>query len=230
MRAWLKWMVLCALVTGLGSIAGCNFFGVAATVVSPPELVEAKYELPDKMTLVVVDDPRRLVNNETALRQIASGTRAILEIEEVNEEGGFVGQDELAAYREELGEAYKTTSLAALGLHLGARQVVHVEVTGFQMELGGNVIRPAVSMNVKVFDLDERTRVFPPAVDPDTGIDAGETVFPVLSQLPATDTSGQSATRSIAIRNLADRAARDVARLFFDWRMPAPGSTLGEPQ
>jgi len=213
----------------MSQFVGCEALGAAAAVVTPPERIEAKYDLPDKATLIVVDDPKRLVNSETTLRRIASGTRAVLKAEEIVVLGGFVGQDELAGYREELGEAYNRTSLAALAMRLGAKQVIHIEVTGFQMELGGNVIRPSISMNVKVFDLDQRTRVFPAAVDPETGVDTGETVFPMQSKLPAQDTAGQNATRSIALRDLADLAARDVARLFFDWRVPAPGSTLGNP-
>ena len=222
--------VIVLLLGMLPVLVGCEALGAAAAVVTPPEKIEAMYEMPDKATLIVVDDPKRLVNSETTLRRIASGTRAVLEAEEIIVLGGFVGQDELAGYREELGEAYSRTSLANLAMRLGAKQVIHIEVTGFQMELGGNVIRPSIALNVKVFDLDQRMRVFPASVDPETGVDTGETIYPLQSKLPAQDTAGQNATRSIALRDLADQSARDVARLFFDWRMPAPGSTLGTPQ
>ncbi|MEM6259764.1 MAG: hypothetical protein AAGI37_15925 [Planctomycetota bacterium] len=212
------------------TIAGCSWIAGAASVVSPPEKVEAKYDLPDKATLIVVDDPRRLVTSPATLRQIASATRSVLEIEEVVVAGGFVGQDELAGYREELGEDYNRTSLAALAIELNAKQVIHAEVTGFQMELGGNVIRPAISLNIKVFDLDQRARSFPSSSSPEGGVDLGATVYPLQSQLPAQDLTGQSASRSIAVRDLADQAGRDIARLFFDWRMPAVGSELGKRQ
>lgn len=213
-----------------GLLNGCDALGAVAQVVTPPEKIEAKYPLPDKATLIVVDDPRGLVNSPSTLRRIASATRSVLEAEEVVVLGGFVGQDELAGYREELGDKYSTTSLAALALHLNAKQVIHAEVTGFQVELGGNVIRPAISLNVKVFDLDQRARAFPQSRDPETGVDLGATSYPLSSKLPASDLTGQSAARSIAVRNLADQTGRDIARLFFTWRMPAPGSTLGTPQ
>ena len=219
-----------ALMLAFVSISGCNFFRAGAAIVTPPELVKAKYELPDKATLVVIDDPRGLVNNPSALRRIATATRSVLEAEEVVVNGGFVGQDELAGYREELGDKYVKTSLAALAIHLNAKQVIHAEVTGYQIELGGNVIRPAISMNVKVFDLDERARTFPLEKDPDTGVDSGMSVYPLSSQMPASDLTGTSAARSIAVRDLSDQAGRDIARLFFDWRMPAVGSELGKPQ
>lgn len=224
--AWYGWMGLASLCL----LGGCNIIGVAATVVSPPKKVEAKYELPDKATLIVVDDPHGMVNSPATLRRIASATRNVLEVEKVIVVGGFVGQAELAGYREELGDRYNQTSLAALAMHLGAKQVVHAEVAGYQVGLGANVIRPAIALNVKVFDLDQRARVFPSRHDIDSGAGMGASVYSLQSQMPTQDIAGQSATRSIAVRGLADQAGRDMARLFFDWRMPEPGSELGKPQ
>ena len=211
-------------------VSGCNVFNAAVLSVTPAEKVKAKYILPDKATLVVVDDPNSLVTSPATLRRIATATRNVLEVEQVIITGGFVGQDELATYREELGDRYNQTSLAALALHLGARQVIHAEVTGFQMELGGNVIRPAITMNVKVFDLDERARTFPKDSDAESAVDIGMTVYPLQSKLDAQDLTGQSAARSIAQRDLADQAGRDIARLFFYWRMPALGSEIDKPK
>ena len=214
----------------LAMLSGCNVFNAAVLSVTPPELIKAKYELPDKATLIVVDDPRSLVTSPSTLRRIAAATRNVLEVEQIIVTGGFVGQDELAGYREELGDRYNQTSLAALALHLGASQVIHAEVTGFQMELGGNVIRPAITLNVKVFDVDERARMFPRESDEESAVDIGTTVYPLQSKLPAQDLTGQSAARSIAQRDLADQAGRDIARLFFDWRLPALGSEIDKPK
>lgn len=214
----------------LSQLLGCNVIAGAATVVAPPPKIEAKYELPDKATLIVVDDPRGMVGSPSTLRRIAAATRNVLEAEKVVVLGGFVGQAELADYREELGGRYNQTSLAALAMHLGAKQVIHAEVTGYQVGLGGNVIQPAIALNVKVFDLDERARVFPANSDADTSVDAGASIYSLQSQMPAQDITGQSAIRGIAVRDLADQTGRDIARLFFDWRMPQPGAKLGKPQ
>lgn len=214
----------------LTQLSGCSYLAVAAELVTPPEKVEAKYKLPDKATLVIVDDPRGLVNSPSTLRRIAAATRGVLEIEKVVVDGGFIGQDQLASYRETLGEDYSRTTLAKLGIELEAKQVIHVEVTGFQIAVGGDVIRPGIAMNVKVFDLDERVRTFPRGIDPETGIDSGATVYSLQSQTPSRDVTGQSAARSVAVRELADQAGRDVARLFFTWRRPAVGADLGSPQ
>jgi hypothetical protein len=218
------------LMFALLPLGGCSWIAGASYIVAPPEKIDAKYDLPDKATLVIVDDPRNLVTSPSTLRRIATATRNVLELEKVVVEGGFVGQGELAGYRSELGDRYNTTSLAALAMHLGAKQVIHVEVTGFQMELGGNIIRPAIAMNVKVFDLDERGRVFPGTTDPTTGDSLGASVYELQSQMEARDLSGASASRSIATREMADQAGRDIARLFFDWRVPEVGSELGRPR
>lgn len=218
------------LCLSLAMLTGCNIFNAVVLSVTPPEKVKAKYTLPDKATLVIVDDPRSLVTSPSTLRRIATATRNVLEVEEVIVAGGFVSQGELAGYREELGDRYNQTSLAALAVRLNAKQVIHAEVTGFQMELGGNVIRPAITMNVKVFDLDERARTFPSDGDEDAAVDVGATVYPLQSKLPAEDLTGQSAARSIAQRELADQAGRDIARLFFDWRPPALGSEIDKPK
>lgn len=226
----MRWMLFCLVLCLAFALSGCSWIVGAVTVVKPPEKIKAKYELPDKATLIVIDDPKGLVTSPSTLRRIATATRNVLEVEEVIVVGGFVGQDELAGYREELGDRYSQTSLAALAIRLNAKQVIHAEVTGFQVGLGGNVIRPAIALNIKVFDLDERGRTFPTSGDPDASVDLGATVYPLQSQLPAQDLTGQSAARSIAVRDLADQTGRDIARLFFDWRMPQVGSELGTPQ
>lgn len=224
----IAFLSLLVLVLLAGAI-GCNLIGTAAAIVTPPEKVRAKYKLPDKRTLIVIDDPNRIVANPSTLRRIAAATRNVLEVETVVTVG-FVGQDELAGYRETLGERYSQTSLAALALNLNAKQVIHAEIIGFQMDVGGNVIRPGIAMNVKVFDLDDRRRVFPANKDAQDGEDTGATVYTLQSQMPTQDLTGQSAARSIAVRDLADQAGRDIARLFFDWRRPERGSELGNPR
>lgn len=215
---------LLLLIVWLG-LTGCNIVGGVTGLVSPPPLIKAKHALADKPTLVVLDDRRGLVNNPLTLNRISTAVQSALEAEEVVTTG-FVGPNELAALRQELGEEYANTSLAALAIRLDARQVIHAEVDGYQMGLGGDLIRPSISLKVKVFDLDQRTRVFPAAIDPETGTATGSETYPVQSRMPARDVTGQSAARTLAARELADQAGRDIARLFFDWRMPERGEGI----
>lgn len=216
-------LVLCALCVWQG---GCNLIAGPASVLARPPLVEAKYDLPDKKTLVVVEDAvRPVVNNPQVLRRVAGAVSTVLEAEQAVTVG-LVGQDELDALRAELGTQFARTSIAGLGIRLKARQVIHVRVISYQIDVGGNVVRPNLVAEVKVVDLDKPGRVFPAefaAGEPGSGAEA----YVLESSLPARDLSGQSAARTIVERELADQAGRDIARLFFDWRMPERGSELG---
>ena len=67
-----------------------------------------------------------------------------------------------------------------------------------------------------------------PADLDEQGVSTGMNAFPVQTQMPAQDITGQNAARAIAERELANQIGRDVGRLFFDWRRPQPGAELGE--
>lgn len=223
--------VFCLLFTACACayalLPGCNAVGAAVNLVSPPELVDAKYELPDKPTLIVIDDPAGLINNQGTLRQIAVSTQTTLETEQVVTQR-FVTQGELSAYRDELGPAYQSTTLAGLAMHFDVKQVVHAEVVDYQMDMGGSVVRPSITLNIRVFDLDERGRVFPARTGTtEQGSGLGAPFYQFVSRLPARDLSDISAAREIAVRDLSNQAGRDIGRLFFDWRKPQPGSELG---
>lgn len=216
MRRLLLMAVSCVLVL---TASGCNVVAAATGLLAPPPKIDAKHTLADKRTLVIVDDsrPSPIVNNPTLLRRMEGAVRGALDAEGVVTQG-FVDPNALSALRDELGDEYKETSLAALAMRLGAKQVIQVGVIGYEMELGGAVVRPTIVLGVKVFDLDELTRVFPAG--------GGSDVYRVISRTRAKDISDQSAERAILERELADQAGRDVARLFFDWRMPERGSEI----
>lgn len=219
-------MKVLLLVAVLAVVPGCNIIGFLASAAAPPELVEAKYKMPNKPTLIIVDDWNGLVNDEAMMRRIALGAQSALTGERVVTKG-FVGQDELSAYREELGTAYRNTSIGKLGMHLNAKQVVYARVTGYQMSLAGSVIKPSITLEIKVIDLDKRKRVFPDPSAENKSPDTQE-VYTLQVTLATRDMAGQSASRSIAARELADVAGRDLGRLFFDWRKPKPGTTIEE--
>ncbi len=208
-------------------LSACNIIGGAASILAPPQKIEAKHKLADKPTLILIDDRQGLVNNESLIRRIAGATRGVLEAEQVVTTG-FVGQDELASLRQQLGAEFDNTSLAALAMKLGAKQVIHAEVVAYQMEIGNNLLQPSITLNIKVFDIDERKRVFPTDADPGTAQANNQIAYPLSTSLPMRDFTGQSAASAIAARELADLVGRDMGRLFFDWRVPEGGADLDQ--
>jgi len=225
MTRWLACGLFSLAALSLLSLQGCSLIGGLAQAFAPPEFVPARYDLPDKRTLIVVEDRQQLIEDQGVPARIAATARAALEAEQVVSPDNFVTQAELSAYRAELGEAFGDKSLAGLGLALGARQVIHAEVAGYQMDIGGDLVRPAIALNVKVFDLDERRRVFPSA-DAQTGVESGEAVYPVLTKGDPRNLSNLESARAGVRRELADLAGRDLGRLFFDWRKPKPGTNV----
>ena len=135
-------------------------------------------------TLIIVEDRNGLVRDTTILRQVNASIRDALEDEEIITTG-FVPQAELTALQAELGTDYTRTALGTIGQRLGAGQVIYAEVTAYQLELGGGVFQPGMAMNVKVIDIDEGVRSFPPEVDPETGIAMGQAVVPVRTEMKA---------------------------------------------
>ena len=218
------------LAASLCFLPGCNLIGGAAVVLIPKPPIPAQHDLADKKTLIIVEDRNGLVRDTTILRQVNASIRDALEDEEIITTG-FVPQAELTALQAELGTDYTRTALGTIGQRLGAGQVIYAEVTAYQLELGGGVFQPGMAMNVKVIDIDEGVRSFPPEVDPETGIAMGQAVVPVRTEMKAENRIAEgSAARSLASRELARQAGLSVARLFFDWHRPQPGDTLRNDQ
>lgn len=223
-------VVVLLFVAGACSLTGCNLIGGAAVVLIPKPPVPAQHDLADKKTLIIVEDRYGVVRDTTVLRQVNASIRDALEEEEVITVG-FVPQAELTALQAELGTDYQRTALGTIGQRLGAGQVIYAEVTGYQLELGGGVYQPAMALNVKVIDIDEGERTFPPVRDPETGIELGQATAPVQTSMKAVNRTAEgSAARQLVARELAMQAGLDVARLFFKWRRPEPGDTLRNTQ
>ena len=221
--------VFCWLVAVM-ALPGCNFIGAAAYVLIPQPPVPPKFELEDKPALIVVEDRHSLIQDPTVVRRINGAIRNALEEEKVVTTG-FVSQAEVTALEGRLGSAYRSTSLQEIGRQLGARQVIYAEITAYRLQLGGGVYRPAMSMSVKVIDIDQGQRAFPPPINEATGVANNATSEPVATELRATSRAAEgNAAQTIAARQLAAQAGLDVARLFFEWRRPEPGALLRSDQ
>ncbi|MFI4861419.1 MAG: hypothetical protein ACIAXF_12145 [Phycisphaerales bacterium JB063] len=225
-RRVLTLLVLLAMVSAL---PGCNLIGAAAIIMPKPP-VPAQHELPDKKTLIIVEDRASMVRDTSVVRQVTASIRGALEEEEVVTTG-FVPQTELTALQTELGEDYGRTSLGEIARRLGAEQLIYAKVIGYQLEMGGGVFRPMMAFEVKVIDMELGARSFPRTVDPETGIVEGQSFVTVVTEMQARNRTAEgNAARAIAARELADQAGIEIARLFHSWKRPEPGDLLHDNQ
>jgi len=211
-------------------VAGCNIVAAAVVVVAPTLPISAKYKISDKKTLVLVEDPGRIVINPNTTRIITS---AIIEnmTEEGDFEGGFVDPAEINVLRDELGsDAFDKLPLGTLAKRLGAGQVVYVLLENFSVNATASVFQPAMSANVKVLDIDQGIRVFPLLRDEETGIETGIEYHKVTTSLTAKNYRAQGqAAHMVVSRDLALQGGTDIGRLFHSWKRDEPGSALAEP-
>ena len=159
-RTVLVWLAISSL--GL-SMSGCvigpiigQFTGRGSKTVK----VEAKYELPPGNLLILVDIPE----GEAA----RNGVRAVLSSEverEIKLHGlnvSVIPDSELSYFRSSR-EDFEELDVARIGRELSAKQVLHVQITEFQL---GRLLdqpegRGLVKGQVKVFDIGQNLRVWP---------------------------------------------------------------------
>jgi len=158
--AVLAWLAISSL--GL-SLSGCvigpiigQFTGRRSKTVK----VGAKYELPPGNLLILVDIPQG--------QAARNGVRAVLssqverEIKSHALKASVIPDSELSYFRSSR-EDFEELDVARIGRELSAKQVLHVQVTEFQ--LGTLLDKPEgrglVKGRVKVFDIKQNRRVWP---------------------------------------------------------------------
>ncbi|MEM1356201.1 MAG: hypothetical protein AAGC44_14645 [Planctomycetota bacterium] len=216
------------LLLTLLALAGCNLVAATTYLIAPRPLTKAAYPLPDKKTVIFVEDASDGGNDPTLMRNVAANIEKWLVQEQALTPGMTVSHSDLETYLATLGQRRENIPLGDIARYFAADQLIYVKVTGYQMAVGGGVYRPELTAQVKVIDMEQRARVMPPELDPQTGIPSNFEYVPVSSRLPAINRTAEgSNARAVASQQLAARAGEDIAKLFFDWRQEEPGQDLG---
>ena len=149
--------VVCAAMLG-----GCNILAPASYLAFGQPKTLALYELEDRTTLVFVDDRRNAIpQNATQLRRtIADHVSIDLMTEEILTET-LSSADAMALARQHDRQG-ELLSIEAIGEATGAQQVIYVEMTSFRGSSDGMTPRPTASCRVKVIDVANHVRLFPP--------------------------------------------------------------------
>lgn len=221
-------LAACFMLVAIAALlGGCAGAALVAHAVSGADKVPAEHKLLDARTLVLVDDPGNRLGDPT-LRAVVANS-AIFHLRE-NKALSIpaVTQQEINDLRSDMGGQFDQMSLDQVGRMVDARQVIHIQIGEVVRDYAPGVYRPNVVSQVRVIDVQERQRLFPAAdsVGEATGMSSGH---PVVSRMRARSTEAQGmANRHRLDRRLAEVVGRDVARLFFEWKRPEPGTLFDD--
>lgn len=197
-------------------LGGCMVPGFFADAFSK-KTIEPVFDLPDVPTLVLVDDPQ--VKFGSALVAAGIADRIMMQLRQREVVTQFIPLSEINDLKVELGDEYMTTSIDAVGKAVDADQVLYVLVEDVTRYPQPGVFMPKSHVTVKVIDVVNAKRVFPKA-DLDTrprGYDLTADLGVMISE--EVESGGEAA----ALRMLAERTARDVARLFHPYEPDSIG-------
>lgn len=219
---------LLAVVATLFGLTACEQGAVLVNAIQGPEKVEPLYVLPDVPTLVMVDDPKHLLNNPGLARQIATTAIHYLTFHEALPNATFIDPKELAKLEAQLGDRWSSTPIDEIGRRLGAEQVVYATINSARFHFVDTLYRPEASIEVKVIRVADGKRIWPEApalVDPQH-MPQGH-LIQMKENYQSRDSRyvGDSTPDDLA-RRLADEAGLRLARLFYQWQRDAPGSSL----
>lgn len=207
---------LSLLLVMLCVVTGCEAIGMMASALVPPTK-PAVYQIADRPTLVIVDDPNNQLKDPQLALVVAANCTETFRTEKVIAQ--VIDTDKLAALAIELGDRYPKTSPYDIGKRLGAKQVILVHVFAASMSPEPSMIRPIAEVGVKLFDVDSKERVFPPSSNatgtPDRPKTEGFHVTKVSLRVKITD-ANPGRVELLARQKLAEEIGTTVALLFFE--------------
>jgi len=203
-------VALLAAVIAIG-LAGCTVGGfIAANVL--PETIDALYEPTNRKTVIVVDDPDKLLPSVPLMGVTAARVEATLKEQEVITE--FVPSNQVDALRFANAE-FETWPIDRIGREVGAEQVIYIRIERFAIITTPDTTQPTATYRVRVVESKTGQRLFP--VDTKAG---------VRKTTQMNFRSVRGATRgnlSLLERRLADRLGLDAAKMFYDHEPPQVG-------
>ncbi len=211
--AWPGRALTLAVAVGL-AVAGCNYLGVMAEVLSPPVTVEATYQPPEgKKWLVFVDDLRYPVSYEPVKRELTERlNKKLLEHE--------VARDTVA-YDQLLDLISVTPDFNRLAVHevgqkVNADIVLHVEITKFSTkdQEFSPLWRGHLETQIRLIDANnpDKHRLWPDGISLTEGYP-----MPPVTRPETTDSSNTYGER--LTREMTEEMAEKISKLFYSYKM-----------
>ncbi len=199
-------------------LCSCNIASTVAYVTAPNPVTEAEYELKDTSTVIFIDDRRNWVS-PVRLRRIIGDTASEGLLKEEIVTDVISPRDATAAARQ-LDRGPRPIGIDRVGEMVGAKQIIYVEMVGFSLSQDGLSPEPYAACRVRVIDLDEQKRLYPPVDESNSRL--------VEVSLPGTKSQGMTDSRQRQKLGelLAMETGKQVAMLFYEHSQPAVGANL----
>ncbi len=193
-------------------VAGCNIVHAGSYILEGPGKIVAEYELRQVKTVVFVDDQKNVLPRTTLRVIIGDDVSAILLTEKLVP-STISPRDAISMSRSREQDGTKL-SLEKLGKELGAEQVIWVrpyafDLDGYDDQQGA---RPTAMVHVKVIDVTNRVRVYPPGDSFPEGRDLTISLLRDVNRDELATTIGRRKIEEALAAEIAD----DVAKLFYE--------------
>jgi hypothetical protein len=177
-------------------------------VVSPDPEQEAMFVLPQKKTVVFVDDRHNIMHPSRLKSVIADKvTSELLERDLLVE---MIAPRDAMRYADSQDRNGKILTIGAIGKAVEASVVVYIEVTTFVMTVDGHNPAPLAGCSVRVVDVDETKQLFP---SPES-TEAAHKVRAAIHRADPHQLSSVSETRKLSTE-LANKLGVTVSKLFY---------------
>ncbi|MCC7203885.1 MAG: hypothetical protein IT441_02310 [Phycisphaeraceae bacterium] len=215
--------ILLLVLTGL--TAGCVGTAFLTGAVTQ-EKIKARYKLPEGPTLILVDDPGRVLGGPMSSSAVASRIGFDLTEHKAVKRENLIDQARLATLSVELADAYATTPVDRIGRSLAAATVIYVYIESARYQQEPGMVRPTASVLVKVIDARTGKRLFPTDTDIPAGSDQSvERGWSLHVDTPMMNLSRDIPSDSaLAVSQMTDVIGREVAMLFYDHEPARPAS------
>ncbi len=194
----------------------CNILTPLVYIADGPPKADASYTLPEKKTVVIVDDTTNHMSR-VAMRSTLGDTvgEQLLEQDLVPE---VISTRDAIAVMRKSDSAGKPMSIQRIGEALGVDQVIYLKVDQFSLVGSGIDRSPEAIVLVKVIDVTSGARLWPNA--------GSEAVRGQLLDIEPSATSTSAGRREIEDK-LAAETGVEVAKLFYKHERRELGGRLG---
>ncbi len=200
-------------------LVSCNYLVPASYIIDGPPSIDAQYTLPDRKTVVFVDD-RTNILSRTQLRAVIGDKVSTVLMKQGLVTDTIATRDAIAIARKDE-TVDKPIPISEIGQRVGADTIIYVQIEDFALSAPGGIARPSAQATVKVIDVSGRSRLYP-APSELKGQPVSTSMREVSEDLYQS-TAGRRQIEDI----LAAEIGAEVAKLFYKHEVTELGKNLG---